>query len=224
MPSSIRILIVSLVFSFMGSAQASTMLTGNTVSFEFDSALTGLFGMPTVSGDTLFFTPSNFKAMALNSDGMDIASNTFNVKVQSLNPLQNINTVAVTQKGDYMSYGDSTMVNVGGQVRAFAISDPLIDVTQSIAASGSFVETGFLETPNWQADTVVDTSAFGSSYINVTIESLLGAVSSVLGQGAFVENKFIGLNVTAVPLPSAFWLMGAALMGLISSANRRKLA
>ena len=81
-----RILLVSSIYLFTGNAQASLVtLYGNTVSFEFDNTLTGLFGSANISGDTLYFTPSAFTASAQNTDGVVLNNSTLNVKVLALN-------------------------------------------------------------------------------------------------------------------------------------------
>ncbi|WP_404355434.1 VPLPA-CTERM sorting domain-containing protein [Methylotuvimicrobium sp. KM1] len=218
-----KFVLISFIYLFTGSAQASLVtLFGNSVSFEFDSTLTGLFGSANVSGDTLYFTPTAFTATALNTAGVDMTNDTVNIKVQALNPQHQINTVSVIEKGDYFSFGNSTLVGVGGQVRAFDIENPSFDTTESIVANDAFTQTAFLQTNNWQADTILDTTSFNSGYLNITIQNLLGAISTTLGEAAFIEKKYVGLNVTAVPLPASIWLLGAALVGLISSTKRRQ--
>ncbi|PKM38469.1 MAG: hypothetical protein CVV06_00345 [Gammaproteobacteria bacterium HGW-Gammaproteobacteria-10] len=219
----LKFLSILFVYLFTSNAQANLLtLYGNTVSFEFDNALTGLFGSANVSGDTLYFTPNAFTATALNTDGVVLNNSTLNVKVQALNAQDKINTLSLIEKGDYFSFGESTLVAVGGQIRAFDINNPNIDKTESIVANDPFTQTAFLQTNNWQADTLLDTTAFGSGYINVTIQNLLGAISGTLGQAAFIEKKYVGLTVTAVPLPATIWLLGAALVGLITSAKRNQ--
>ena len=220
-----KLLTISFVYLFAANAQASLVtLTGNTVSFTFDSSLTGLFGSADVSGDTLYFTPTAFTATALNATGVALNNDTINVKVQALNTDHVINEVSVIEKGDYFSFGNSTIVGVGGQVRVFDIGNPNSDITESIVANDPFTQTAFLQTNDWQADTLLDTSAFASGYINVTIQNLLGAISTTLGEAAFIEKKYVGLNVTAVPLPATIWLLGAALIGLMSSRKRKQAA
>ena len=49
-------------------------VVGTTVSFTFDSALSGLFGVPMVTGDALFFTPTTYMAQSFNGTGFASAS------------------------------------------------------------------------------------------------------------------------------------------------------
>src|SRR3569833_3315187 len=58
-------------------------VVGTTVSFTFDSALSGLFGVPMVTGDALFFTPTTYKAQSFNGTGFAAASQTFNITFYS---------------------------------------------------------------------------------------------------------------------------------------------
>ena len=65
---AVGILLLSQAIS--GAAFAATVtLAGTTVSFTFDSALSGLFGAPTVTGDALYFTPTTYKAQSFNGRG-----------------------------------------------------------------------------------------------------------------------------------------------------------
>lgn len=58
------------------------------------------------------------------------------------------------------------------------------------------------------------TGADGNAFGGIQNGAVVGPIISFDGTG----------TLTAVPLPATFWLMGAGLMGLVSIANRRRLA
>ena len=56
------------------AAQAATVtVTGERFDLVYDDSLVGLFGTPTLSGTSLFFTPAAFKTQTLNGTGLDLS-------------------------------------------------------------------------------------------------------------------------------------------------------
>ena len=75
-----------LLMTFCSNTQANLVtVTGNKVSFTYESSLLDLFGMPTVAGDQLFFTPTAFVAKAYGEKAFDLKNSTINIKVTALN-------------------------------------------------------------------------------------------------------------------------------------------
>ena len=232
---SVGVVALGLAAVSWGSTAAAVPVTvaGTTVSFTFDDALAGLFGMPGVAGDTLFFTPTNFKAQASNTAGIAPASQTFNVQV-SANPGYLIAAVKLNEAGDYYNLGASSAVAAGGQLRVFDLETPLAPaLTASIAASQpltAVTSLGAFATTDWDASANVTLPASGwggadgaIGNVNVTLENILVARSLVLGDAAFIEKKFTGLAIvtTPVPEPQAYLLFAAGL-GLIGWTARRR--
>jgi len=221
-------LFVILLIAFSGSSNAALITTnGNTVSFTYDNLLVGLFGSPTVSGDSMFFTPSNFKALRENVVGGNLISSTFSVRINSLQG-EAINSIALTEKGDYLLEGAKAKVAVVGELRAVNVADPFSTYSANITAASPFTETAFAgPTGKWTASAYLDLP--GTSSVIVSIENILRAKIFSGNAGdelAFIEKKFVGLTattVTAVPLPQAVWLFGAGLLGLLSVSKRKKL-
>jgi hypothetical protein len=207
-----------------GANAAVQTLTGTDVKFEYDDALMGLFGMPSVSGNTLYFTPTGFDALSVGGmgGGFDFTNQTINVKVTVLNPMKYIDDVRLNEQGDYLLLGSGAAVYVGGQIRVFDVANPIASMTDSIMPTSSMSTTGF-PTRNWSAGAMVDAASFMAKTVNVTIENILVA-TSVPGSLGFVEKKFAALTVTAVPEPEtyAMMLVGLGLIGLM--AKRRRCA
>ncbi|MEQ1529221.1 MAG: hypothetical protein ABL925_07885 [Methylococcales bacterium] len=225
MSNLIKLLFISLSM-LAGSAQATVVTQlGTTVSFSYDDSLLGLFGTPTVVGDQLSFSPNTWVAKATGSQSFDLKNYTANITITALNSGDSINTIALAEKGDYISKGSTSYVEVGGQIRVTDANAPLNEVKDSITPSAAFTQTAsYFPTQNWAATADANVSAFATSSVNVTIENILIALSDKFGDLGFIEKKGVVLNATvaAVPLPQAVWLFGAGLFGLLSVSKRKK--
>ena len=218
-----------------GTAFAATVtLAGTTVSFTFDSALSGLFGAPTVTGDALYFTPTTYKAQSFNGSGFASASQTFNIMVNA-NPGYQLSAVNLTEDGDYYNIGAGASVAVGGKLYARDLESPLapaavskIKATLPLTAMTSMAD---FETTDWtsHAGLAMQTGWGGAdgvvNGVNVTIENILLANSLSAGSAAFIEKKFVGLGVVAAPVPEAntyaLMLAGLGLVGFAAARRRR---
>ena len=216
-----------------GPALAATQtLTGATFDVQYDDALLGLFGAPSLVGNTIYFTPTNYKAESVNGQGFVTANSTINLKI--LPHLdEDLASVALLERGDYSLEGAGSFVRVTGQLRSFSIDNPLYEITSSITPSAPLnVADGSLH--NWQATAALNYAADAqlaySRGVNVTLENLLRAYTSTSLAGpslAFIEKKFTGgavsLTVTTVPEPGSFVLLGAGLLVLARTVNRRSV-
>src|SRR5574340_127478 len=208
-------------------------VVGTSVSFTFDSALSGLFGAPTVTGDALFFTPTTYKAQSYNGTGFASASQTFNITVNA-NPGYQVSAVSLTEDGDYFNIGTGSSVAVGGKFYARDLESPLTPAaTSKIKSSASLTDMTSMadfETTDWasHANIAIPAGWGGADGIvrgvNVTIENILLASSTALGDAAFIEKKFAGLYVVTAPVPEpetyAMLLVG---LGLVGFAVRRRV-
>ena len=212
--------------AFSGAAFAAPVtLTGTSVDFTFDDALMGLFGQPTLSGDTLSFTPVDFKATSTNGEGYKLTDNTVNIQMTAHSGYS-FSSVGLAERGDYMLQGGSSSANVAGQVRVFDVSDPMKDTTTSIAPSAPLDQKGLSAHP-WTASNTTDLSSWtGTKSVNVSFQNLLVASTNGDSSLAFVDKKYGGLTattaaVTPVPEPQASAMMLAGL-GLIGWQIRRR--
>lgn len=221
---------------FSGSALAVPVtVAGSTVSFTFDSALAGLFGAPTVTGDSIWFTPTTFVAQSLNGTGFTSTSQTFNIGVSAHSGYQ-LAAVDLSEDGDYYNLGSGAAVAVGGKLYLRDSASPLkpalsssIQASQPLTAVTSMAN---FETSNWTASAGVAIPAgWGGangvvSGANVTIQNILLANSVAAGSAAFIEKKFVGLDVVTAPIPEpqsyAMFLAGLGLVGFL--ARRRHWA
>jgi hypothetical protein len=205
-----------------GHALAAPLtVAGATVSFTFDSDLAGLFGAPTVLGDTISFTPTTFMARSLNGTGFAYSSQTFNIAV-SANPGYLLSVVNLAEGGDYFNIGSGASVAVGGKLNVRDLGTPLappaggsILASQPLTAVTSMA--GF-ETTNWTATARVAIPAgWGgadgiASGVNLTIQNLLLTKSPTAGSAAFIENTFAGIDVITTPIVNRFSAINVAML------------
>jgi hypothetical protein len=222
--NSIALGLLVLSQGLIGLAHAVPVtVSGTDFDFTYDDSLVGLFGQPTVSGDTLYFTPTDFKAQSANGSGYTVASGTVNIVVTAHSG-QSFGNVSLAERGDYLLLGSGSSVDVTGQVRAFDTSMPLNDLTASVTPTSPLTMTG---TPaqNWNANASLNVASWSSATkLNITLENLLLASTSSPNSLAFVEKKFAGLTITtAVPeaQTSSMLLAGLGLTAFIV-ARRRK--
>lgn len=209
-----------------GAAAAPVTLSGSTVDFSFDDAWLGLFGPASVSGDTLYFTPTAFDAQSSNGAGFSLANATINVTLAARSGYA-FNTLDLVERGDYLLLGSGGTVDVGGQIRVFDVAAPLTDMTAGIASTAPLTTPG-LPTHNWTATASANVSALDARVLNVTVENLLLASTSNPVSLAFIEKKFAGLSVGTVavtPVPEAdTYAMMLAGLGLVGWAALRRRA
>jgi hypothetical protein len=214
--------------AFSGAAfAASVTLTGTSVDFTFDDALVGLFGQPTLSGDTLSFTPVDFNATSTNGEGYKLTDNTVNVQMTAHSGYA-FSSIDLAERGDYMLQGGGSTANVAGQVRVYDMNDPSKDVTTNIAPSAAMDQTGTSTHP-WSAANSTDLSTWtGTKSVNVSFQNLLVASTSGSSSLAYVDKKYGGLTATTTavtPVPeaqsSAMMLAGLGLIGWQISRRRR---
>ncbi len=205
---------------------ASTTLTGTNFDFTYDDTSMGLFGQPSVAGDTLFFTPINFDARSLNGVGYAFNNDTINLKVKA-HTGQSFSNVSLVEKGDYLLLGAGSTAELGGQIRVFDNAMPLVDLTSNITTSGPLNVSG-APTRNWIANASVDVSSWNTARtLNVTLENLLLTSTIAPASLAFMEKKFVGLTfgsstIAAVPEPETYAMMlaGLGLVGFMVSRRR----
>ncbi len=222
-----RALLFGLVLICIGGAQAATITQmGTDVTFTYNDAT--LYGTGSVVGNSIFFSPTTFKAESLNTAGVDTANETLNITV-TVKPSSSyvITEFALVELGDYLLNGSSSSVDASGRLQVSSLTKTcgFFACTDSeIFTAGALTTTGVLT--DWSASADID-FADTAGWITDTnvmaqIQNDLTAISTVNGESAMVQKKFegVGLVVNPIPVPAAAWLFGSAL-GLLGWLRRR---
>ncbi len=98
-------------------------VSGTNVDFIYDDSLLGLYGTPTISGDNLFFSPTQFRSSSLNGAGMSSTSATTYIDIHAHDGYS-FGSLALTEIGDYKLLGQNSFVNIGGEMLVIDKNNP----------------------------------------------------------------------------------------------------
>jgi len=184
-----------LVVAFMLlSSAARAALMGDTVIFDNISA--GPWGVPTVAGDGLSFTPTDFRATQAGGPGIDFASGIVELDIWAM-PGYQITGVRLDEEGDSLLLGDGRTV-VDGTVTAGSTATPLaFPVTgNEFVGSGGF---GF-DNPAWAAEAAIGLAS-PVGHLHVSLENELVAVAPEVLDLADVNKALAMLRVSTIAVP-----------------------
>ncbi len=212
---------------FAVSVNAGTVVASDPNSdftVTYDDTETGAFGTLFLSHNTIFFVPDNFATTSLNSDGQTMISETLNLQLDATTPGFTFDVFLLHEDGDYIVDGASTEVSASGEMRVRDAANPM----QTFQDGFVFIDTGDLGPgqQNWEGNAAIDASDgwnAGATKVFLTLQNTLTANSIELGEGAFIQKKFEGvqISVNPVPVPAAVWLLGSAVLGLIGYRSKR---
>ena len=218
-----KIFFAFIIIAFSGASNA-TLITanGSNVSFTYDDSLLGLYGVPSVSGNSLIFAPTNFSASSTVSSPYDFINSSVIVTINSLS--SPINKVSLLELGNYTKIGGSAEVAATGTLIMTDLTNTLTSVSNIIPTAASFVTTAFPNpVGNWDAKANGD--LLNSFSVLASINNILGTQKMQASDYALINKLSVSLTATvsAVPLPQAVWLFGIGLMGLLSLSKRKHL-
>lgn len=219
----------ALVCSFAPASQAALIhLPGDTVDFYYDDSQAGMsvYGELSVIGNSIFASPTNFFAEALNGNENSISA--FGSITVIAKPGHSFQSVQVAQQGDYQLSSANSTVDVVGNL---SIEDSNnASVSEALLMSNtSFSTYGALD--GWSSSGSFDLSGsqwLNTQSVNLSLESILNASTSLNGDSAFIQNKFVGgglvtVETTVVPVPAAAWLFASGLISMIGISRRRRI-
>jgi len=211
---------------------------GSTVSFLNVRDQNGLFGAPTVSGDSLDFSPNSFEAVCPGAPGCPpspaMVDDTLTITIQA-NSGSYIDDVLLSEAGDttlssFLDAFAASTVSATVFVDIFEIDGVAVNNINGNAAM-TFTQNGQFESNDegygthvWTGSLLIDldsiiASAGGSgraTRVELNLDNTLVAFAAD-GASARIEKKDIdGLAITVVPEPTTAVLMGLGLLGLAS--------
>lgn len=229
-----------------GAQAALVTLSGTDFDLTYDTTKLGLFGAPTLAGNSIFFTFNAFAAESLNGAGVVTQNSTVSGLVLKAKNGFEFGAFDLAEFGDYKLNGSGSSVQVSGQLRAFSIASAINTQTAanlSLAPGSSLnLNDGLLH--DWAALARIDANTqpqsvppvFGvptnviqarAREVGLTIENQLTAFTDPQSAGlrqAFIEKKFAGVQMTVspVPLPPSVALMAAGLAAGLWLVRRRR--
>ena len=191
-----------------------------------------LFGSPTVSGDTLMFSPVNFASSALGDGGLDYVDSHLSVDITA-NAGHNIYTVNLTEKGDFALTGNGTpdtyaqvtmpvwmqILKVNGAgINPITVQDDMVFTNAGLwsggASSGAW--QGIL---NFDVTATLRANGVPSGFatqVQLTLDNTL-TTQSELGTSAVVNKTQADISI---PEPATLSLLAAGM--LLGAAKRWK--
>ena len=217
--------VAACVAGFVASGAIAATQTLSTTAFDisYDDAVVGLFGAPTLLGNSLFFNPGGSPGFtAQTSGGIDVTNSTFSFTITA-NPGFHLTSFNLLEEGDYFFFGDTAGAAASGQLRVRPLDPAGSTMTDALSPS-TFVANPMLDfsTRNWSADASISTDPFTVG--QVSIQNILAAFAQGDLAFSFIEKKNVSLavGVTAVPEPQTYALMLAGI-GMLGFAVRRRL-
>jgi hypothetical protein len=157
-------------------------VSGTNVDFIYDDSLLGMYGTPTISGNNLFFSPTQFRSSSLNGTGMSSASATTFIDIHAHDGYS-FGSMALTEFGDYKLLGQNSFVNISGEALAIDKNNP---PSAGPLATAFFNTSDNLSMRNgalhpWTATTqldLTDNSWTDTTMVRVTLENMLDSYTS----------------------------------------------
>lgn len=215
-----RIAVAAMLVGGFSSAMAlTTTMSGTNFDISFEN--TGLFGTPTIVGNSIVWSPSSFAANTTSD--MTLVNSTFSVTITAKNNLS-LNSFSLTEAGDYSYFGTGNGVAAGGELRVTnLVGTPSTQVSDIMMAGSTMPNATVVPFPTqkWNADAMVSMS---TTKATAQVQNLLAAWASdtTALDYAFIQKKNIVLEVGMVPEPETYAMMLAGLGALGFLASRRR--
>ncbi len=207
--------------------------SNSTIWWENGRSDNGLFGSPTVIGDTFFFISNqNFDAQAFDGN-QQITTDTLRVRVHA-QPGRMFTHVIFASQGDYTVFGDGASVDVTGMMTVNDLNSPRTassnfdtTVTPSIGSATAMPVQGnntLEEVGIWNGAAMIDFSVFGFPpvtdldliFTNTLIAIALPGSNAAI---ATLPNTQGSFTLSVVPAPGT---IAAGLLGVGLLARRRR--
>lgn len=219
-----RLAPVALLLAAAGSASAQIAWSnpnGSGAFFDWANGQnqTGLFGSPTLVGDTFIFFPSNFVASSANGNPA-AATDTFDVDLL-VHPGFKFDGISISELGDYSIQGQGS-VSAGATM---TISDNLNvrNFVDPLVFNPAFpVTSGTNQSWNGQALRDLASAEGGTPFLSIhlRVSNELIAISGP-GGSAVIRKTVVGVPVAVTVLPEPGVLAMLGMGGLLAARRRR---
>lgn len=214
------------LLSCVSVAQA-TLITLNADHFSVTYDDAGLYGHGSLSGsgDTIFFTPTQFKTSS-GSGPVSVSSSLALTFI--IDPGYAFTGLSYLESGDYFLLGGAA-VDLAASVNAenaATLASSLLSLSPGVALDNVTSFANF-HTTDWLLAGDLSLLGLGApSTLQITLGNTLSASTPATGFG-FIEKKFVGLSImtepAAAPEPSSWALLLAGLMAALLVGSRRRV-
>jgi hypothetical protein len=202
---------------------AEAALMGDTV--RFDNVTAGLWGEPAVAGDTLTFTPLDFRATQAGGPGVDFVTGSVAFDVWA-SPGFQIAAVVMTESGDSFLVGDGQTIVDGTLIAGTAMTGLAFPSVRNASAFVGPGGSGF-DNPEWAASAAIDLAA-PVVHLRVVLENELLAIAPGALDVADVNKALATVEIRTVaepapllaPEPSSLLLLGLPAAALLAWRRR----
>lgn len=211
------------LLSCVSVAQAAFItLNADHFSVTYDDA--GLYGHGSLSGsgDTIFFTPTQFKT---SSGSGPVSVSSALALTFIIDPGYAFTGLSYLESGDYFLLGGAA-VDVAASVNAENTAT-LVSSSLTLSPGAALdVVTSFanFHTTDWLLAGDLSLLGLGApNTLQITLDNYLLASTPATGFG-FIEKKFVGLGITtgSVPEPASLALLLAGMMAALLVGSRRR--
>lgn len=197
----------------LSASAAAATLDGTNVSYSFDASKMGLFGAPTVVGDTLEFAPAAF---AVNGTGS--ATATVNITVTAL-PGYMLTGFNLSEGGAYTLDGGTAYI--AGFLKAVDIEGSTGNQLTSNISGSALTGSG----GDWTGTAAISLPATGWGGADAVVTSVTLTLSNqlfALGAASILKDG-VSLSAVTTPVPEAeTYAMMLAGLGLVGFMVRRR--
>jgi MYXO-CTERM domain-containing protein len=210
---------------------ATQVLSGSHFDVIFDDSALGLFGAPSLSGDTIYFSPTAFIAQSAIGSGRITLNQSVSLQLV-LHGGRSIDSISLTEGGTFRLAGSQSDVYADGELRGFGLAAPGNTLVAAITPDTGFGPNATGSPQAWNGAATLGFAGSGidqSAGVGVTLQNVLTARTTTTDpnplQVAMVQispaGNAIALNVTMVPEPEG-WAMLLAGLGVLTAARRRR--
>jgi hypothetical protein len=215
-----------------GPAHAATqVLSGSHFDVAYDDSALGLFGAPSLSGNTIFFSPTAFSVQSTVGQGRLNLNQSVSLQLL-LHAGQTVQSINLSETGTFRLAGTQSDVYADGELSAFGLAAPGNALVSAITPDSLFGPNANGAPQPWNGAASLDLAGSGidqSAGVGVKLQNFLTARTTTTDpnplQVAMVQispaGNAIALSVTMVPELES-WAMLLAGLGVLAAVRRRK--